>query len=120
MSSWRRIVTGQTVLTIFSSWLRPTMNAASFSNFHGGWVDWQIRAIRFLRGTFGLPLVLFVDDDRVRREAEHPDDLGVVRRAEQDDRVALVDEPRQLLVLLDDPGAGAVDDLEAALRWPAP
>jgi hypothetical protein len=39
VSSWRRIVTGQTVFTIFSSWLRPTMNAASFSNFHGGWVD---------------------------------------------------------------------------------
>ena len=52
VSSWRRIVTGQTVLTILSSWLRPTMNAASFSNFQGGWVDWEIRAIRFLRGTF--------------------------------------------------------------------
>ncbi len=52
VSSWRRIVTGQTVLTIFSSWLRPTMKAASFSNFHGGCVDWLISAIRFLRGTF--------------------------------------------------------------------
>ena len=50
VSSWRRIVTGQTVLTIFSSWLRETMNAASFSNFQGGWVDWEISAIFFLRG----------------------------------------------------------------------
>ena len=65
-----------------------------------------------------LPLLLFVDDDRIGREAEHADDLGVVRRAEQHDRVALVDELRQLLVLLDDPGAGAVDDLEAALVGP--
>ena len=50
VSCWRRIVTGQTVLTIFSSWLRATMNAASFSNFQGGWVLWEIRAILFLRG----------------------------------------------------------------------
>ena len=50
MSSWRRIVTGQTVLTILSSWARETMNAASFSNFQGGWVDWLMSAIRFLRG----------------------------------------------------------------------
>ena len=44
-----------------------------------------------------------------------PDDLGVLGRAEQDDRVALLDELGQLAVLLDDPGAGAVDDLEPAL-----
>ena len=50
MSSWRRIVTGQTVLTIFSSCARLTMNAASFSNFQGGWVDWVISAIRLRRG----------------------------------------------------------------------
>ena len=50
VSCWRRIVTGQTVLTILSSWARLTMNAASFSNFQGGWVDWLMRAIRFLRG----------------------------------------------------------------------
>ena len=92
MSSWRRIVTGQTVLTIFSSWLRPTMNAASFSNFHGGWVDWRDQGHPLLARDLLLPLVLFVDDDRVGREAEHADDLGVVRGAEQDDRVALVDE----------------------------
>ena len=115
VSSWRRIVTGQTVLTILSSWLRPTMNAASFSNFQGGWVDWRDQGHPLLARDLLLPLVLFVDDDRVGREAEHADDLGVVRGAEQDDRVALVDEPGQLLVLLDDPGAGAVDDLEAAL-----
>ncbi len=53
VSSWRRIVTGQTVLTIFSSWLRPTMNAASFSNFQGGWVLCEMRAIFLRRGIFG-------------------------------------------------------------------
>ncbi len=50
VSSWRRIVTGQTVLTIFSSWARWTMRAASRSNFQGGCVDWVMSAIRFLRG----------------------------------------------------------------------
>ena len=35
-------------------------------------------------------------------------------RAEDDDRVALLDEAGELLLLLDHPGAGAVDDLEAA------
>jgi hypothetical protein len=39
--------------------------------------------------------------------------LGVLRGAEQDDGVALLDEAGQLAVLLDDPRAGAVDDLEA-------
>ena len=62
-----------------------------------------------------LPLLLLVDDDRVGREAEQADDLGVLRRAEQDDRVAVLDELDELALLLDDPGAGAVDDLEAAL-----
>ena len=62
-----------------------------------------------------LPLLFLVDDDRVRREAEQPDDLGVLGRAEQDDRVAVLDELDQLALLLDDPRAGAVDDLEAAL-----
>ena len=50
VSCCRRIVTGQTVLTILSSWARDTIRAASFSNFHGGWVDWDSSAIRFLRG----------------------------------------------------------------------
>ena len=67
VSSWRRIVTGQTVFTIFSSCARLTMNAASLSNFHGGWVDWLMSAIRFLRG-IALPLLLLVHDDRVGRE----------------------------------------------------
>ena len=62
-----------------------------------------------------LPLLLVVDDDRVRGEAEHPDDLGVLGRAEQDDGVALLDQLGQLAMLLDDPGARTVDDLEAAL-----
>ena len=35
-------------------------------------------------------------------------------RPEQDDGVALLDEAAQLPLLLDHPGAGAVDDLEAA------
>ncbi len=50
VSSWRRIVTGQTELITLSSWARETMNAASFSNFHGGWVDWVMSAIRLRRG----------------------------------------------------------------------
>ena len=50
VSCWRRIVTGQTVLTIFSSWQRDTRKAASFSNFQGGWVLWEMRAIFFRRG----------------------------------------------------------------------
>ena len=61
-----------------------------------------------------VPVRLLVDDDRVGREAEQADDLGVLRRAEEDDRVALLDELLELALLLDDPGAGAVDDLEAA------
>ena len=61
-----------------------------------------------------LPLLLLVHDDGVGGEAEQPDDLGVLGRPEQDDRVALLDEAAQLALLLDDPGAGAVDDLEAA------
>ena len=63
----------------------------------------------------GLPLLFLVDDDRIGCEAEQADDLGVLRRPEQDDRVALLDEPAQFALLLDDPGAGAIDDLEAAL-----
>ena len=51
-----------------------------------------------------------------------PDDLGVVGRAQQDDRVAVLDQPGQLLLLLGHPGAGAVDDLQAARppRGPSP
>ena len=61
-----------------------------------------------------LPFLFLVHDDRVRREAEHPDHLGVLGGPEEHDRVALLDELGQLAVLLDDPGAGAVDDLETA------
>src|SRR3954469_11133140 len=61
------------------------------------------------------PLLLFVDDDRVGRETEQPHDLWMLRRPEEDDRVTLVDELPQLALLLDDPGAGPVDDLETAL-----
>src|SRR5579862_3167848 len=38
----------------------------------------------------------------------------MLRRPEQHDRVALLDELLELLLLLDDPGARPVDDLEAA------
>ena len=114
VSSWRRIVTGQTVLTIFSSWLAADHERGELLELPRRLGRLADQGHPLLARDHGLPLVLFVDDDRVRREAEHPDDLGVVRRAEQDDRVALLDEPRQLLVLLDHPGAGAVDDLEAA------
>ena len=44
-----------------------------------------------------------------------PTTSGCFGRPEQDDRVAVLDELDQLALLLDDPGAGAVDDLEAAL-----
>ena len=93
------------------------MNAARRSNFQGGWVDWLMSAIRFFRG-MRVPLLLVVDDDRVGREAEEAHDLGVVGRAEQDDRVALLDELLELLLLVDHPGAGPVDDLEAAVGRP--
>ena len=96
------------------------MNAASFSNFQGGWVDWLMSASFLRRGIGSVPLLFLVDDDRVGGEPEQADDLGVVGRAEQDDRVALVDELAQLALLLDDPGAGAVDDLEAARARRAP
>ena len=62
----------------------------------------------------GLPVVLLVDDDRVGGEAEQADNLRVARRAEEHDRVAVLDQPQELALLLDHPGARAVDDLEAA------
>ena len=70
-------------------------------------------AIRLRRG-MRLPLLLLVDHDGVRGEAQQADRLGVVGRAEQDDGVAVLDEPLHLLLLLEHPGAGAVDDLQAA------
>ena len=73
---------------------RLTMNAASFSNFQGGCVLWLISAMR-LRARDAVPVLFLVDDDRVGREAEQADDLGMVGRAEQHDRVALVDELRR-------------------------
>ncbi len=63
-----------------------------------------------------VPVLFLVDDDRVRREPQEADHLGMLGRAEEHDRVALLDELHDLLLLLDDPGAGAVDDLEAAGR----
>ena len=115
VSCWRRIVTGQTVLTILSSWARDDHEGGELLELPGRLGRLADERHPLLARDRGLPLLLVVDDDRVRREPEHPDDLGVLRRAEQDDRVALLDEPGQLAVLLDDPRAGAVDDLEAAL-----
>ena len=94
------MVTGQTVLTIFGSWLR--LGALADERHALGARD-------------ALPVLLLVDDDRVGREPEQPDHLGVVGRAQEHDRVALIDELLQLALLLDDPRAGAVDDLQAAL-----
>ena len=42
-----------------------------------------------------LPVLFLVDHDRVGREAEQADDLGVLGRAEEHDRVALLDELRR-------------------------
>ena len=113
VSSWRRIVTGQTVLTILSSWLRDDHVGGQPLELPG-----RLGALRDERHLLAprdlRPVVLLVDDDRVRREAEQTDDLGVARRAEQDDRVALLDEPDELALLLDHPGARPVDHLEAA------
>ena len=120
VSSWRRMVTGQTVLTILSSCARETMNAASFSNFQGGWVDWLMSAIRFLRGMAVSHSSSSSTTIASGAKPSMPDDLGVLGGPEQDDRVALLDETGQLAMLLDHPGAGPVDDLEAALRPRAP
>ena len=66
----------------------------------------------------GVPLFLLVDHDGVGGETEHADDLGVLGRAEEHDRVPLLDQLDELAMLLDDPGAGAVDDLETARLGP--
>ena len=42
----------------------------------------------------------------------------MLRRPQEHDRVAVLDELHDLLLLLDHPGAGAVDNLEAALVRP--
>ena len=107
-------MTGQTVLTILSSWARQTMNAASFSNFQGGWVDWLMSAIRFLRGMAASHSSSSSTTIASGAKPSRPTTSGCLGVPEQDDRVALLDELRQLALLLDDPGAGAVDDLEAA------
>ena len=49
-----------------------------------------------------------------------PTTSGCLGVPEQDDRVAILDELDQLALLLDDPRAGAVDDLEAALLGAMP
>ena len=116
VSCCRRIVTGHTVLTIFSSWARDAMNPASCSNFQGGCVLCERSAIRLRARDRRLPLLLLVDDDGVGREPQQADDLRVLGGAEQDDGVALLDELGQLLLLLDHPGARPVDDLEAPRR----
>ena len=115
VSCWRRIVTGQTVLTILSSWARETMKAASRSNFQGGWVDCEMSAIRLRRGMAASHSSSSSTTIASGAKPSRPTTSGCFGRAEQDDGVAVLDEPDELALLLDDPGAGAVDDLEAAL-----
>ena len=85
VSSWRRIVTGQTVLTILSSWLATDHERGQLLELPG-----RLRGLGDQRHPLAardaVPVLLLVDDDRVGREAEQADDLGVLRRAEQDDR----------------------------------
>ena len=99
VSSWRRIVTGQTVFRILSSCARLTMNAASFSNFQGGWVDWVISAIRLRRGML-TQSASSSTTIASGAKPEQADDLGVLRGAEEDDRVPLLDELLELALLL--------------------
>src|SRR5256885_2031247 len=61
---------------------------------------------------YPIQVVHFVDDDRVRGEGEEDDYLRVFRCHKQDDRVYIFDELDKLLLPLDNPGAGAVDDFE--------
>ena len=90
------------------------MNAASFSNFQGGCVLWLSSAI-FLRRGICSQSSSSSTTIASGREAEQADDLGMARRPEQDDRVALFDELLDLALLLDHPRAGAVDDVQAAI-----
>ena len=61
------------------------------------------------------PILLLVDDDRVGGEAEQPDDLGMLRACRAGRSCSRPRRAGELALLLDHPGAGAVDDLEAAL-----
>ena len=61
-----------------------------------------------------LPVSFLVDDERVGRKTEQAHDLGVERRPQQNDRVALFDEAPYLSLLLHHPGARAVDDVQSA------
>ena len=108
-------MTGQTVLTILSSWARETMNAASCSNFQGGWVDCEMSAIRLRRGMAASHSSSSSTTIASGAKPRSPTTSGCLGVPEQDDRVAVLDELDQLALLLDDPRAGAVDDLEAAL-----
>ena len=60
-----------------------------------------------------LPVLLFVDHDRVGGEAQQANHLRMVGGAQEDDGVALLNQLLELLLLLDDPRAGSVYDLEA-------
>ena len=65
-----------------------------------------------------MPVLLLVDHDGVRGEAQQADDLGVPGGAEEDDDVPLVDQLLEEALFLDHPGAGAVDDVQAAALRP--
>ena len=88
-------MTGQTVLTILSSWAATTMKAASCSNFQGGWVHWLMSAIRLRARDGGSHSSSSSTTIASGAKPEQADDLGVLRRAEQDDGVALLDELRR-------------------------
>ena len=81
-------------------------------------LPWRLRALRdechLLASGDGLPVLLLVDHDCVGCKPEETDHLRVAGGSEQDDRVTLVDELDDLLLLLDHPGACTVDDFEAA------
>ena len=89
------------------------MSAASRSNFQGGWVDWLISASFLRRGTAASHSSSSSTTITSGANPSSPTTSGWFGRAQQDDRVALVDELAQLLLLGDDPCAGPVDDLEA-------
>jgi hypothetical protein len=76
VSCWRRIVTGQTVLTILSSWARETMNAAAARTSTAAAVDWLRSAPSACARDRRLPLLFLVDDDRVGANPRRPTTSG--------------------------------------------
>ena len=63
----------------------------------------------------GGPVLLFVDEDGVGGKPKQPNNLRVIRGAEENDLVPLLYQPRKFTMLLRHPGAGAVDYFEPTL-----